>query len=173
MGGGQEDVILPNDILRVVEILSMEKNRDKTVALLRIYTKNRQVLNNPAYKPNIYYGEVAADFKNTKLLFDVPANKHKILGYEDLSANDFRRINILRPGAWIKRVQAKWFPKYTGMMKSWTEGTGGGSGTPEDYTNWKKRNNAYLNEYTPTRCIYYFSFFSLFIIYLDISPFFL
>ena len=88
----------------------MEKNRDKTISLLRICTKDRQELDDPAYKPNIFYGEIAADFNNTKLLFDVPANKHKIVGHEDLSANDFRRINILRTGAWIKKVQGTWFP---------------------------------------------------------------
>ena len=150
----------------------MEKNRDKTISLLRICTKDRQELDDPAYKPNIFYGEIAADFNNTKLLFDVPANKHKIVGHEDLSANDFRRINILRTGKWIMKVQGTWVPKYGAMMKSWTQGTGGGSGAPENYNDWKKRDDEYLNEYSQTRCITYFFFFLLFFMYLDIlSPF--
>ena len=153
MWGGLKETILPNDILRVIGIMSMDKNRDKTIALLNVTTKDSEVLDNPSYKPMVYFGEIAMDFNTFSLLFEPPANKHKIEGHEDLSANDHGRMDILRSGVWIKKVFWVGFPKYTTMNKAYRTGTGGGSGAPENYHDWQKRDDSYLSSYTPQRCI--------------------
>jgi len=60
--------------------MSMEKNRDKTIALLNFSTKDLEVVDNPSYKPMVYFGEIAMNFNTFSLLFEPPANKHKIEG---------------------------------------------------------------------------------------------
>ena len=95
-------------------------------------------MDNPSYKPMVYFGEMAHDFNTFSLLFEPPANKHKIEGHKDLSANHHRRMDILRTGAWIKRVFEKWYAAYTKMIKLYKERIGGGSGAPENYHDWQK-----------------------------------
>ena len=141
----------------------MEKNRDKMIVLLNATTKDLEVLDNPSYKSMVYFGEIAMDFNIFSLLLEPPANKHKIEGHEDLSANDHRRMDILCSGVWIKKAFWTGFPDYTTMNKAYRTGTGGGGGAPENYHNWQKRDDLYLSSYTPKRYIYCYHFVYLFL----------
>ena len=82
-----------------METMSMEKNRDRTMAILNFMTKDLETLDNPSYKPMVYFGVVAMDFNTFALLFEPPVNKHKIVGHEELSVNDHQRMYILCSGA--------------------------------------------------------------------------
>jgi len=66
-----------------------------------------------------------------------------------MSANDITRINILRTGAWVMKVAPSMRKDYRGMTKKYQQDTGGGSGAPENYCYWDKRDDRYLNNYIP------------------------
>jgi len=123
--GRQEEAIAPNDILCVMEIMSMEKNCDRTIAVLNFTTEDSETRDNPSYKPILYFGEVAMEFNTSSLLFETPANKHKIAGHKELLANDHQTMDILHSRAWIKKTWEFEFPAYTKMNKLYKEETGG------------------------------------------------
>jgi len=124
--GGQNDMVTPNDIFRALEIISMEKNHAHTTAVLNFTTEDSETLDNPSYKPMLYFGQVAMDFNTLSLLFEPPTNKHKIEGHKELSANDYKRVDILRSSVWIKKTWDIGFKDYGKYNKLYKEGTGGG-----------------------------------------------
>ena len=103
------------------------------------------------YKAVHFCGHIAAQFNNFKLVFTPPPNKNKIIGHELMDPNELARIEIPRTGAWIKSVLEEVLKKYHAMAELWKSGTGGGSGAPENYTDWMRRDDSYLNEYTNER----------------------
>ena len=72
-----------------------------------------------------------------------------------MSANAMARINIPRTGAWVMKVAPSMLKDYRGMTKKYQMDTGGGSGAPENYCDWDKKDDTYLNNYTPKRYVFY------------------
>ena len=58
--------------LQVFEIMSMEKNCDYTIATLNNMAKDSKTINNPLYRPLIYFGAIVTDINTFSLLFDPP-----------------------------------------------------------------------------------------------------
>ena len=68
-----------------------------------------------------------------------------------MDPNELARIEIPRCGAWAKRIIAEILLKYKRMAELYKSGTGGGSGAPENYTDWMNRDDSCLNQYTNER----------------------
>mmetsp|Transcript_6874 Transcript_6874/g.14827 ORF Transcript_6874/g.14827 Transcript_6874/m.14827 type:complete len:118 (+) Transcript_6874:250-603(+) len=76
---GQEDKIMVNDRLYIVELMAMECNQDRTTIFLNRYTKDSETLDNPKYKPIVYYAHLTAQFNQCIITFRPPDNVKKIL----------------------------------------------------------------------------------------------
>ena len=103
------------------------------------------------YKKIHFCGHLAAQFNNYHLIIPHPDNYKKIIGHEDFDPNELARIEIPRTSAWIQSVLDEIFKEYFAYGNLWKMGTGGGSGKPENYTDWMKRDDKYLNDYTCKR----------------------
>ena len=106
-------------------------------------------MDNPSYNFQHYASTLAADFNDISNLFPPLENKHNIVGHKLMSANDMTRINILRTGAWVMKVAPFMCKDYRATKKKYQQDTGGGSGAPENYCDWDKRDDKYLNDYIP------------------------
>uniref|UniRef100_A0A6U5LTK3 Uncharacterized protein n=1 Tax=Corethron hystrix TaxID=216773 RepID=A0A6U5LTK3_9STRA len=68
-----------------------------------------------------------------------------------MSPNNLSRIEIPRTAVWVQQVIQDVRAKYNVMMEKWIMGTDGGPGAPEDFTEWDKRDDGYLNDYCNDR----------------------
>ena len=143
----------------------MERNIERTMCFLNTFAKDSEELDNPAYSVPNYMGSLAADFCDASNFFLPPPNKSKVIGHEVMDPNDPSRINIARGWKWLLKVATSLVKWYRDLAHKYQMGTGGGSGAPENYCDWNKRDDKYLNGYTPKGQVnlnfmfYYFHYF--------------
>ena len=143
----------------------MERNLERTMCFLNTFAKDSEELDNPAYSVPNYMGSLAADFCDVSNLFLPPPNKSKVIGHEVMDPNDPSRINIARGWKWLLKVATSLVKWYRDLAHKYQMGAGGGSGAPENYCDWNKRDDKYLNGYTPKGQVnlnfifYYFHYF--------------
>jgi len=148
---GREDDVAVNDRLRVIELLADEENRNRMVVYFNKFCKDRAVLGNLMYKPEVFCGHLALHFNSCNIQFNPLTNKTKIIGHEGIGANNISRIEIPCTFVWVNKVITDTRKKYDAYMVKWTMGTGSGPGMPENFTNWAQRDDKYLNRYCSDR----------------------
>ena len=68
-------------------------------------------------------------------------------GHELFDPNDILRIGFERNGAWFQSVYKSTLTLYNKAYQKWSMGTGGGSGAPENYSDWQSRNDELFSNY--------------------------
>ena len=140
----------PSDYCRLIGILLCESMRDECLYILgakpdgpsgttRLHQDNRT-----KYNKDGIFQNVASMFNDRLKIVSHPPNWDRaLLKYgeraEKIDPNDPKRVVL----GWTKDDMMKMYSKievaYKKTMKKWSEGTGGGSGAPEDYENWQER----------------------------------
>lgn len=112
---------------------------------------SRDVIDDPAMTKIACFEDAAVMFSNHHVVipnppnWDVATSKH---GGNDLDANNQLRMDLSWTGSDMEAIYCIVKTKYTLAMRRWTEGTGGGSGAPEDYGDWVSRDaTEYFNGY--------------------------
>jgi len=146
---GREKGHTANDEYRMFECMIMERNLERTACFLKNFVKDVEELENTAYSVPHYMGTLAANFCDITNVFLPPQNKSKVVGHELMDPNNPSRINIACTGKWVLKVGTLLIKGYRSLAHEYQMGTGGGSGPPENYYDWNKRDDKYLNGYTP------------------------
>ena len=72
-----------------------------------------------------------------------------------IDPNDKRNHNVLVDGIDVKNQFKQVLLLYKETMRKWTQGTGGGPGAPENYSNWNIRENEKFSKWVNTSFTWY------------------
>jgi len=87
---GSEEIVTVNNILRMFKFMMTKKNLDRTACLLGNTVKNREELDNPMYKDDVYFSSLSADFYVFTIVHSTPNNLKKSEGMRSLTPMNCR-----------------------------------------------------------------------------------
>ena len=139
-----------SDIIRLFGILGMQEFRDDVVKLGKGKTTLREDVDGPLNLIDQVFYNVATHFN--EVTFEVPepsrADRLKSWGTPALDPNNVARFSVWgRDYKWLKKLYLDTLKKYNVSMKKWKMGTGGGSGYPENYSDWNTRDDELFGMY--------------------------
>ena len=135
----QKEKAMPNDIIRLFSIATSQLNRDDLQKLSQGKAFFRSDMDGPLSMYDTVMQSWVIQFNDPCKWFALPPRATHLPSIRELDPNDKLRINIERNHIWLGRLYKKVMPQYNHAWQKWTKGTGGGSGMPENYTNWEKR----------------------------------
>lgn len=136
-----------NDIIRLFCIATAQDNRDNLESLSRAKNTTRAHADGPLSLADSIFNRWSLQFNDPDLTFKDPDRASYLESYVELDPNDTTRIKFKRDFKWIKNLYTKTLAKYNKSFKLWSKGTGGGSGAPEDYAIWDKRDDEIFANY--------------------------
>ena len=150
----QKESDLPDssDVIRLFGILGMQDFRDDVMKLGKGKSTSRADVDGPLKLIDQVFYNVAEVFNDATVEVPEPsrADRLKSWGTPALDPNNPARFSIKsRDYKWLKKLYLDTLKKYSLAMKKWRMGTGGGSGYPENYTNWDTRDDELFANYHP------------------------
>ena len=149
--GIEKDEVTMNDRLRVIGIMLSPEYRDQMDAFTLGKAKTREELDDPTKRKKVFYEQFAVGFNDEKIVVSNPERMNKLKNSNRMDPNELSRINIKRDGEWFKNVYKNIISSYRKAMEKWLSGTGGGPGAPENYSDWRTRDDWEFQKYDRTR----------------------
>ena len=140
-----------NDKLRVFGIMTSTDYRDEMNLLSRGKGQNREGIDNPELRSSAIYDRFAEAFNNEDFHIQHPVHYHHLHDAVSMNPNETARIQIQRDGKWFQNVYESTMKHYRPTMIKYKSGTGGGSGYPENFSDWRLRNPWEFQNYDKVR----------------------
>ena len=129
-----------NDIIRLVSVMSLNQHRSDLLSLSSGKSKARRDIDYPESKEMQFFGRVAADYNDEKVVVEMPPGANRLDSVKQMNPNDKTRIDLGRSPLYLKNLYKKIIlGEYRRATHKWRKGTGGGPGAPENFHNWNQR----------------------------------
>ena len=128
-----------NDIIRLFSIATSETNRDLVTNLGYGKAFKRSDLDGSMSLFDSIMTKFSIQFNDTSLTFVKPQRACYLATTQELNPNEMERILIKRNHEWMGSLYKKTLGEYNKAFKKWTKGTGGGSGSEENFQDWELR----------------------------------
>ena len=136
-----------NDKLRLAGILALHNNRDDTIKLGRGKgTVRADVDCAMGWKDSIFH-RFAMQMSDIGLVLGIPDRAKYLHSFGRMDPNDWARVDIRRDYKWVSILYRSLMTDYSKSLKNWQKGTGGGSGYPENYSDWNERDAELFTNY--------------------------
>ncbi len=139
----------PSDHVRLFGIAALQENRDDLLALGRARNGTRADADGPLNLRDSIFFQWAQQFNDESLVLKSPDRAVFLDSYNKIDANDVDRMKIKRDHNWIATLWKKVLSDYNAASKLWKMGTGGGSGAPENFSDWNERDGEIFADYGP------------------------
>ena len=136
-----------NDKIRLAGILARSDNRDDTMKLGRGKGTDRADVDGPLGWKDTIFSRFALQMNDPGLILHRPDRATYLVNNERMNPNDISRINIERSHKWVRALHRSIISDYNKAYKKWTKGTGGGSGYPENCSDWNERDAELFSNY--------------------------
>jgi|AntRauTorckE5430_2_1112549.scaffolds.fasta_scaffold01766_3 hypothetical protein len=137
-----------NDRIRLISIAALEENRDGILKLGGGKHKSRADADGALSMSDQVFQDLATSFNDPDLQIHPPTNATFLITFGDMNANDQERIKIKRTYKWVAKVWKDLILRdYSSALVLWKLGTGGGSGAPENFSDWNARDDQKFADY--------------------------
>ncbi len=136
-----------NDALRIIGIALRNENRDDLNLLNAGKTYFRKQVDGALSRNSSIFHRFKQQFNDTEIVLDTPDRAPMLTSYVEINLNAHDHIDISRDGDWLEDLYFSTMRDYRSAMVKWKQGTGGGSGAPENYADWNKRDDWTFAEY--------------------------
>ena len=142
---------IPSDYCRAIGCFLIDEIKEE-LDVLQGGRRSMDSADDPKKSKDGIFSTVAHYFNNGRYVIKNPTGWERcthLNGWENIDPNDPLRISIDRSGNEMKLIYEKISSEYKRAMKKYTKGTGGGSGAPENFEVWEKRDaTKYFNDYS-------------------------
>ena len=130
-----------NDRLRVFGIMTHSNFIDEMETLIRGRATTREELDDPAQSTVLIWDKFANTFNDVNFVVSHPKGYEMIDHYESMDPNDPSWFKIERDGVWYKECYEYTMKFYRLASERWYKKTGGGPGKPENWWDWRTRDD--------------------------------
>ena len=149
--GIEKEEVTVNDRLRVIGVMLSPEYRDEMDSFTLGKAKNREELDDPSKRKKALFDKFAKGFNDENIVISQPQRFNKLRHSQKMDPNELSRIHIKRDGDWFGDVYKNVIKSYRKAMEKWTSGTGGGPGAPENYHDWRLRDEWDFQNYDRLR----------------------